>query len=190
MSVHEQFADDLALYALGTLEGRDRAALQAHLAQCSACRRELQQLCGDMGLLGLATIGPTPPPAARARLLSALAKEPRVRMVRKRSLRWWLLMPLGATIVLAVLSLLLWRENNALRKDLSQRLAQSSQNQAEVERAREVLALLNAGAYSFSQMFAYNGRPLPAAVLVRQGGKAEVIRRRDSYEDLLFNEVW
>jgi diaminopimelate decarboxylase len=54
----------------------------------------------------------------------------------------------------------------------------------------EVLALLNTGAYSFSQMFAYNGRPLPAAVMVREGGKAGVIRKRDSYEDLLFNEVW
>lgn len=54
----------------------------------------------------------------------------------------------------------------------------------------EVLALLNAGAYSFSQMFAYNGRPLPAAVLVREGGRVEVVRRRDSYEDLLVNEVW
>jgi diaminopimelate decarboxylase len=54
----------------------------------------------------------------------------------------------------------------------------------------EVLALLNSGAYSFSQMFAYNGRPLPAAVMVREGGRAEVIRKRDSYEDLLVNEVW
>ena len=54
----------------------------------------------------------------------------------------------------------------------------------------EVLALLNAGAYSFSQMFPYNGRPLPAAVMVREGGKADVIRKRDTYEDLLFNEVW
>ena len=54
----------------------------------------------------------------------------------------------------------------------------------------EVLGLLNAGAYSFSQMFPYNGRPLPAAVMVRAGGKADVIRKRDTYEDLLFNEVW
>ena len=54
----------------------------------------------------------------------------------------------------------------------------------------EVLALLNAGAYSFSQMFPYNGRPLPAAVMVREGAKADVIRKRDTYEDLLFNEVW
>ncbi|MGZ5437248.1 MAG: diaminopimelate decarboxylase, partial [Pyrinomonadaceae bacterium] len=48
----------------------------------------------------------------------------------------------------------------------------------------EVLGLLNAGAYSFSQMFPYNGRPLPAAVMVRADGKADVIRKRDTYEDL------
>src|SRR5215510_8855223 len=34
----------------------------------------------------------------------------------------------------------------------------------------EVLALLNCGAYSLAQMFHYNGRPLPAAVLVRRDG--------------------
>jgi diaminopimelate decarboxylase len=54
----------------------------------------------------------------------------------------------------------------------------------------EVLALLNSGAYSLAQMFPYNGRPLPAAVMVREGGKAELIRKRDSYEDLLVNDVW
>jgi diaminopimelate decarboxylase len=54
----------------------------------------------------------------------------------------------------------------------------------------EVLALLNSGAYSLAQMFHYNGRPLPAAVLVREGGQAEIIRRRDTYEDLLVNDVW
>lgn len=54
----------------------------------------------------------------------------------------------------------------------------------------EVLALLNAGAYSLAQMFPYNGRPLPAAVMIRQRGKAELIRKRDTYEDLLTNDVW
>src|SRR5207244_1366906 len=53
----------------------------------------------------------------------------------------------------------------------------------------EVLALLNSGAYSLAQMFPYNGRPLPAAVLVRGDGKAELIRKRDSYEDLLVKDV-
>ena len=54
----------------------------------------------------------------------------------------------------------------------------------------EVLALLNSGAYSLAQMFPYNGRPLPAAVMVREGGKADLIRKRDTYEDLLDHDVW
>lgn len=54
----------------------------------------------------------------------------------------------------------------------------------------EVLALLNSGAYSLAQMFHYNGRPLPAAVMVRDGGKVDLIRRRDTYEDLVTNDVW
>ena len=53
----------------------------------------------------------------------------------------------------------------------------------------EVLALLNCGAYSLAQMFHYNGRPLPAAVLIRRDGKPEVIRRRDTYEDLIANDT-
>jgi len=54
----------------------------------------------------------------------------------------------------------------------------------------EVLALLNSGAYSLAQMFHYNGRPLPAAVMIQEDGTAELIRRRDTYEDLVTNDVW
>ena len=54
----------------------------------------------------------------------------------------------------------------------------------------EVLALLNSGAYSLAQMFPYNGRPLPAAVMTREDGSAHLARRRDSYEDLLTGDVW
>jgi D-ornithine/D-lysine decarboxylase len=54
----------------------------------------------------------------------------------------------------------------------------------------EVLALLNSGAYSLAQMFHYNGRPLPAAVMIGETGEAKLIRKRDTYEDLLLNDVW
>ena len=54
----------------------------------------------------------------------------------------------------------------------------------------EVLALLNCGAYSLAQMFHYNGRPLPAAVLISKDGKAELIRRRDTYDDLIANDIF
>jgi diaminopimelate decarboxylase len=53
----------------------------------------------------------------------------------------------------------------------------------------EVLALLNCGAYSLAQMFHYNGRPLPAAVLIHRNGKPSLIRRRDTYEDLIASDT-
>ncbi len=53
----------------------------------------------------------------------------------------------------------------------------------------EVIAMLNAGAYTMSQMTAYNGRPFPAAVMIEEGGEVQLIRKRDSYEDLINNEL-
>jgi D-ornithine/D-lysine decarboxylase len=53
----------------------------------------------------------------------------------------------------------------------------------------EVIAMLNTGAYTMSQMTAYNGRPLPAAVMIDEGGEVKLIRKRDDYEDLLLNEM-
>jgi len=161
MSAHEQFVDDLTLYALGLLEGSERAALQAHLAQCAACRHELQQICGDMSLLGLGATGPAPPAGARARLLSALAREPRARMVRKQPARWWLPVSTAAAVVLAMISILLWRQNNSLQRDLAQQLKHSGQNEAEVERAREVLALLSAPDAIRITLVATNAKPQP-----------------------------
>ena len=57
-------------------------------------------------------------------------------------------------------------------------------------RPGEALALLNSGAYSLAQAFPYNGRPLPAAVMVREGGTVDLVRRRDTYEDLLASDIW
>lgn len=53
----------------------------------------------------------------------------------------------------------------------------------------EVLALLNCGAYSLAQASQYNGRFLPAVVLIRENGKAELIRRREDFEDLVTSDV-
>jgi len=54
----------------------------------------------------------------------------------------------------------------------------------------EILALLNCGAYSLAQMSQYNGRFLPAVVLIKESGEVESVRRRDSYEDLIANDIF
>jgi len=53
----------------------------------------------------------------------------------------------------------------------------------------EILALLNCGAYSLAQASQYNGRFLPPVVLVRENGQAEVIRRRETFEDLITSDL-
>lgn len=48
----------------------------------------------------------------------------------------------------------------------------------------DILAILNAGAYSFSMSSQYNSRPRPAEVLVCDG-RDEIIRERETFADLL-----
>ncbi len=57
-------------------------------------------------------------------------------------------------------------------------------------RPGEVLALLNCGAYSLAQASQYNGRFLPAVVLIRENGDVELIRKRDEFEDLINNDLY
>ena len=49
----------------------------------------------------------------------------------------------------------------------------------------EILAFLNAGAYTVAQESQYNGRFLPAVALIRENGITELIRRRECFEDLI-----
>jgi len=52
----------------------------------------------------------------------------------------------------------------------------------------DILCLHNAGAYCFSMASNYNSRFRPAEVLVHEGA-AHLIRRRETMEDLLRNQV-
>jgi diaminopimelate decarboxylase len=54
----------------------------------------------------------------------------------------------------------------------------------------DVLALLNTGAYALDQASQYNGRPIPAAVMIAESGEAKIARRRQTYEDLLAMDEW
>ena len=53
----------------------------------------------------------------------------------------------------------------------------------------EVLALLNCGAYSLAQGMQYNGRFLPPVVLVKENRNAELVRRREGFEDLIASDT-
>jgi len=52
----------------------------------------------------------------------------------------------------------------------------------------EVLALMSAGAYGFTMASNYNSRPLPAELQI-SGTEAKIVRRRQSYADLISMEL-
>lgn len=58
---------------------------------------------------------------------------------------------------------------------------------AEVK-AGELLAIMGCGAYAFSMSSNYNSRLRPAEVMV-SGSKAQLIRKRETFEDLIRNEI-
>ncbi|MFP5263117.1 MAG: diaminopimelate decarboxylase [Blastocatellia bacterium] len=54
----------------------------------------------------------------------------------------------------------------------------------------DLLALLNTGAYALDQASQYNGRPIPAAVMIMESGEVRLARRRETYEDLYRMDLW
>lgn len=53
----------------------------------------------------------------------------------------------------------------------------------------DILALLNCGAYSLAQASQYNGRFLPPVVLIKENGEPELVRRRETFEDLVASDL-
>jgi anti-sigma-K factor RskA len=184
MTEHEQFAEDLALYALNVLEGEDRVQLEKHLANCSACRVELEHLRGDGALLALSTVGPRPPQRARQRLLDAVAKEAAPALsqkARKDQARnaagarrsWWGVLGWAATAAVLVFAASLWKENAALRQDVSTLRSLFGQQTVELEQVRNVAsAITNPGGERFT-LVAVKAPPQPQ-------GKAFYLRNRSN----------
>jgi Anti-sigma-K factor rskA/Putative zinc-finger len=147
MKTHEQFADDLALYALDELKGPDRQELEAHMATCAACRRELQALRADLGLLGLSSGGPQPPARSKDRLMRAIAAEPRgvsapdPQPARQRG-QWWVLIPSFVALLFLALWLKSMHDTHWLRDQLAELAGRNQDQTAQLNRANQELQLL------------------------------------------------
>ena len=64
----------------------------------------------------------------------------------------------------------------------------TDRNIAEI-RESDLLVFYNAGAYGFEMSSNFNSRYKPAEVMVK-GGKAELIRKRDEFNDLITNQIY
>lgn len=174
MSTHEQYADDLALYALGSLTESEHGQLQTHVDECAACRRELQQLRGDMALLALSVGGAAPPRRARQRLLDAIAMEPARPHEIARSGRGWLAqLSWVFAAAFAIVAAFVWKQNSDLKQQVAQVQTQAGQQQAQLQQARDIVNTLTAGDAVHVTLVAAKSPPQPQ-------GRAIYLRDRSS----------
>ncbi len=99
---------------------------EQHLDTCASCRRELQSLRSDLGLLGLSVVGPQPPARSRDRLMRAIAAEPRgvsAREPRATSGRmgfWWQWIPAAIALAVIAFAISLRQSNQSLNDQLAE----------------------------------------------------------------------
>ena len=172
MNAHEQFADDLALYAMNSLQGDERVALEKHLSECASCRNELEQLRGDTALLALTTGGPRPPQRSKQRLMDAIAKEPHGKE-EPHAAPWWSVLRWVMAAALILMGALLSRQNNQLNERIAALQKQSAEQQAQLLQAKEVVATLTAPDAQVVAVVKANTPPQPQ-------GKAIYVRDHSS----------
>lgn len=149
MKTHEQFADDLALYALNELSGAELQEFEQHLDTCASCRRELQAMRHDLGILSLSTVGPKPPARSKDRLMRAIAAEPRgasapaVNPVAppRRSL-WWAWIPVAVALAAIIGAVGLWQSNRSLNDQLAELRNRYSDQSIQLTQAQENIKLM------------------------------------------------
>lgn len=86
-------SDDLAALAMGMLDERDAAAVEAHIASCPRCATNLAHVRATVSMLDLAdpdslSRAPAPSPELAERVFSALAEERPPARRAPRAIRW------------------------------------------------------------------------------------------------------
>lgn len=187
MSGHEQFGEDLSLYALGALEGEERTVLEKHLETCASCREELAALRGDLAVLSTSVVGPKPPQRARQRLMEAIAKEPRAAAVTGREVpaerlgareprRGWAWFGGLGWVAAAILFLIAFQtrnENAKLRNSVSALGSLIGQQTSELADAKRVVDAITAPEAQKVVLVAAKTPPQPQ-------GKAFYLREKSS----------
>jgi len=137
---HDDLKHDAAAYALGVLEPVERAAFEAHLAECAECTDDVRQL--RMAAAALPHLVPqvSPPPSLRAHILgevrgvessdsAATGMKP---VAQQRGLPAWL--QIAALLVIGVGLFLYAQRMQARVSNLEARLAQAQAQVAIADR--------------------------------------------------------
>lgn len=190
MSAHEQFAEDLALHALGALRGSDKRALEQHLAGCSSCRGELVELQADAAMLALTATGPAPSSSVREDLMRATAPEPRIVQLAPRRKTWSLAFSLSAAAALALIAAFLWNQNRSLKGALAEVSSNLSAQQEQLTQAKDLLNTLTSQDAHRVTLVAAKSVPQPQGKVFYLPGKARLVFLASNMAPLPANRVY
>jgi anti-sigma-K factor RskA len=174
MNGHPTREQDFDLYALGALEGDEKAAIGNHVATCASCAEKLADARGRLALLALAAPAVAPSPSVRARLMNQVRSEKQGATRAAAVLpvpdttgglfgRWWaaVLVPVGFALALA--SFVLWTQNRRLDQQLAALHSDMQREQQQLQSAREVADLINARDTVIVPLAAQPGMPKGSA---------------------------
>jgi anti-sigma-K factor RskA len=197
MKDHTQYAETLALYALGALDNaEERADLEAHLRSCDECRNELDALRGDAALLALSAVGPAPPQRSRQRLLDAVSEEPRKSAKVQRMVialgrpRWMTFAPIAAALLLAIFSLLLLMRTVRLTNRLEEAQQKLQQNDQQLKQAKKMDDLMHAPDAMHLTLVAVKTPPQPQIKMIYAPKKGGLLLMANNLEPLPPNKVY
>lgn len=142
-------AVDFELYALGSLEGEEKRAFEAHVRSCPDCAQKLAEAQGTIAALSVATPPEVPSPEVKEKLMrqirrggagQAVPMNPHAASVARPALRhWWPAALAAAGVVLAILTVILWQQNEELKTRLEALNAGLDQAKKDAAQARTVV---------------------------------------------------
>ena len=128
--VHEDYKEMIPARALSALDAAEERALNEHLENCDECRKELEEWQATAATLAVVADPAEPSPRVRERILDEVRKDlstPEVIPFRSTSRNVWRSFgSLGAMAAVVLFTALIvglvvmWRENNEIKKDLAQ----------------------------------------------------------------------
>ena len=128
--VHENYKEMIPARALSALDTAEAQALNEHLKNCAECRKELDEWQATAAALALGSNPAEPSPQVRERILDEVRKdlsEPNVVPFRSTPRNLWssfgALGAMAAAVLFTALIVglvVLWREYNAMQKELAQ----------------------------------------------------------------------
>ena len=152
MNGHPTRPEDFDLYALGVLEGEEKAAIESHVPTCADCANKLAEARGRIALLAFSAPRVEPSAAVRERLMRqvhAAAESTGTQRAQREPERaggffgrWWAAVLVPACILLLFVATHLRNENERLSRKLAQEQATLQQQQKQLDESRHAQALL------------------------------------------------